>query len=685
MIGLTVAILLFSCLFIGIVFYNTARKSLDTSVRQTISATMNGMKDLVESRINENFARIESLAAHENIKDLHASVVEKCKELTAVSRAFENLENIGYYDTAGNSYTADGRNICIPDREYLQSAFKGKRFFADPAVSPVNNQLMQIYSVPVYDSSNRIIGAVCENVYGKFWCDLAKSINIGKNGHPKIVNMKTGAIIVSEDITEMEKAVLATDKASPEFTKVLRENVMAGKTDSIVYRDSFRNEKMVCACQPVGDSGWALYCVVPYNDFFSQIGEFAKKVVFITIFLCLIAFAITFFTVGVMLKPLDAVKKAITDIASGNADLTRRVPYTTRDEIGDVVIGFNKFSEKMQDIFKRIKLSKENLYLVGTELTDSTSDTSNAIAEIISHIENVLGQISTQAASVEQTAGAVNEIASNIKSLENMIEGQSQNVTQASAAVEQMIGNIASVNSSVDKMASSFLELETNARSGSDKQEKVNEKITEIEQQSQMLQDANIAIASIAEQTNLLAMNAAIEAAHAGEAGKGFSVVADEIRKLSETSSAQSKTIGDQLIKIRDLIENVVASSKDSSKAFQVVADKIIETDELVRQIKAAMEEQTEGSKQITDALHYMNDSTTEVRCSSSEMGQGANTILEAITNLQDVTFTIKSSISEMEIGSRKINETGAALSGISSKVSDSINEIDKEVNSFKV
>lgn len=386
-----------------------------------------------------------------------------------------------------------------------------------------------------------------------------------------------------------------------------------------------------------------------------------------------------------LLKPLDILKDTMVGISSGDADLTKRIKLQVHDEIGEVVNGFNMFTDKLQHIVREMKDSKKSLDVAGDDLNNITEDASSAIEEILANINSIHSEIEKQSNAVDQTAGAVDEISSNIASLNNMIENQSSGVTQASAAVEEMIGNIGSVSASMERMSRSFDQLGSNANSGFDKLRDVSDKVKQIESESRLLQEANEAIASIASQTNLLSMNAAIEAAHAGEAGKGFAVVADEIRKLSETSTVQSKSIGDQLRQTQDSIANVVAATQEASDAFGIVASELKETAQVVVQVRSAMEEQNEGSRQITDALKMMNDSTVEVRSASAEMNEGNSLILNEVKQLQDVTHVIRTGMDEMKIGAQKINDSGVALSEISSKVQSSIEKIGTQVDLFKV
>ena len=674
---------------IGLYVTESASKLYKQQVENTLLEISKSSGKQVKAKLDEEFAKLHDFAKLPVITNTnyteeelasHKDIVEKCQFFLPVFSPFpEKYENIAFYSKDGHLALPNGNVLQLPNKPYIVGpCTTGKDYVEDPRFSTVNNQVLMFLSTVVKDAKNKAIGCMVTVLRGNVINDIAQSVEILPNIYPIIVNTATNEIITAIDKTiSSDSTQLKTYTDS--ILSLTKENGLQ------FYTDSVTGEKMISVSHHVDGYDWEVVCSVPYNAFFSSLDKLKISVILFSVIAGFIIVLVSILIITGTLKPLNKLKESISEISSGNADLTNRIEIHTNDEIGEVVKGFNLFTDKLQNIIKDVKDSKDSLLNVGDGLSGVAANTTTGIASVNNVISQISTQLNTQVSSVQQTATAVNEISSNIESLERMIISQSSGVQQASAAVEEMIGNITSVNTSIEKMADLFTDLQDHAEGGVQKQDIVNEIIKQIEEKSVSLQEANQVISDIANQTNLLAMNAAIEAAHAGDQGKGFSVVADEIRKLSETSTQQSKKIRDQLTDISDSITKVVQASTDSSDSFVQLSTIISNTDNLVHQIKDAMHEQQEGSKQINEALHSMNNSTVEVRGASHEMSIGNKTILAEITNLQDLSMKLKDSVDTVSEETQKFNVTSTSLENISKQVIKSIDEISSQIDEFKV
>ncbi len=555
----------------------------------------------------------------------------------------------------------------------------GKVMITDAFASTVGATVVGI-TRSAYDNDGEFVGNASIEVSLETLTKILGGMNLGEGSFFMMVQAD-GTVLADtkssgnnfKNISEIGIPGLKELLASQDGGGIL--NVDGG----IYFAQAFKNQR----------TGYKILAFSPKATVFLAFYKTIRAMVTVS---ALIALIIIFIVAGILRKalhPLKVIRNSLVDdaeeISQGRADLSKRIEIKSGTEIGDVADSFNMYTDKLQDIIRSMKRSKDTLTSAGSSLRNGTAETASVISEITGNIKEMERGLSAQTASVRQTSSAMSRIIGSIGTLEQLVQKQSGIVQEASSEVEQMIGNIGEVTRSIDKMASSFGALASDAEKGANTQSRLQSQIAEIENQSNLLTEANSVIANIAEQTNLLAMNAAIEAAHAGESGKGFAVVSDEIRKLSETSTSQSKTIGDQLKSIQETITAVVVSTQDGVQGYTNLAKQIRETDDLVQQIKLAMAEQHEGSVQITGALKNLNESSHQVLKASKEMSEGSRAIVSEIDSLQSETNSISQRMGEMSVGADRIGKTGSLLSDISGMMEKSISEIGAQVDQFKV
>jgi len=281
----------------------------------------------------------------------------------------------------------------------------------------------------------------------------------------------------------------------------------------------------------------------------------AKYTIYLTVVLAAVKTAVLwiifYFTLLVFIsKPLKSIDAAISDIAEGDGDLTKRIEFSDNTELGLLAEGVNKFIKKLQDFVRRVADSSNEVQNIGhssVQIAEQSNESSNKQLTVL---EGICGNINH-----------MNESARTIKNNAKSISEQTSNVQQTSVKTE---GTISGAIKGFQHLASSI--------------EESSSLVQELANESNSIGAIVDAIQGIAAQTNLLALNAAIEAARAGESGRGFAVVADEVRTLA--GSTQSATD-----EIQEIIGRVQDTTERAAKSMSLNCDNVHKTSSAANEI----------------------------------------------------------------------------------------------------
>jgi methyl-accepting chemotaxis protein len=390
------------------------------------------------------------------------------------------------------------------------------------------------------------------------------------------------------------------------------------------------------------------------------------------------------FTLRSIIKPLKETIGTLEEIAE-KWDLTKELHITSKNEFGEMADVLNLTFLKMKTLLTVIKNQTYSLSDTGEELATTMTETAATINEITASLESMKGQSAHQAKEVTETGAAMGRIMEHINTLNDHIIVQSENVSQSSSALEEMMANIHAVVETLARNSGNVTTLARSSEIGRTDLQKVSAGFQEIARESEGLLEINGVMENIASQTNLLSMNAAIEAAHAGEAGKGFAVVAGEIRKLAESSAAQSKTTAAMLKKIKNSIDTITRSTEVVLNRFEAIDQSVRTVSEQEQAIHAAMEEQETGSHHILEAITRLYDITDVVKRQSTEIAAESREVIKGSGKLEQMTQELTQGIDEMATGAGQINVTVHRVSEISGVNKNNIAALSGEVAKFKV
>ena len=347
--------------------------------------------------------------------------------------------------------------------------------------------------------------------------------------------------------------------------------------------------------------------------------------------LSLIAMAVLSLVLGIFISkiiisnivtPIKGVMSVLTTMAQDN-DLTKRMNFASKDEVGAMGNAFNSFVEKLQKLVMGITDASEQLSTAAEETSVVSRSTNQNIAQQKNETTHVASAITQMTATVQEVANSAEKAsAAAIKGDKDSGSGRQ--------VVEEIV---ASINNLADEINSSTSVIRT------------------LKSDSENIGTVLDVIKNIAEQTNLLALNAAIEAARAGDQGRGFAVVADEVRSLAQKTQDSTKEIEDLILTLQQGSDNAVSSMELNKTSIEGLVAKAVNA--------------TNSLKEITNSVSSITEMNTLIATAAEQQSHVVNEINNNVLNIQQVSENTAEGSEQVSQASQEIAQLSERLTNM--------------------